>query len=439
MIQAATGPAIFIGGPPGPANPEERRRWQHTAKRWRLLYDEHYADVWSLVVSSVGQQRANAWLPLDLSSNPFALAWSQLAALYQDEPSIIGPHPDVVTAVAECGWWSMAQRLQRDVLALREHGVLCELDENGAPRGHLILPHRMRVEANPRRPGVVIAAHWWEPDPRDDAQWVEYHIDPRIPAYWVTDGKGNDISEAILGDVAGTYPWRARDASPVQPVVLYHASETGTTWDPYTASSIVNGSLMLSLHYTHLGHIFRHAAWAQRYMAGVRPRGGDVAEDGSTHVVADAATVLDLELDEDAAAGTVQIGQWSTTADPEKFMNATRIYERRLIEQAVGGVEVTRETSDIRSGYSLAVGREAQVLAQERYAPVFRAADRRALAVWSALLGADRGQDYPTNWPTQTGKTRMTISGGTRPERDIEYSIPGLPNGMQAPGDHPEK
>ena len=182
--------------------------------------------------------------------------------------------------------------------------------------------------------------------------------------------------------------------------------------------------MMLALHYTHFGHVLRHAAWAQRYMAGVRPRGGEATADGmATQIVADAATVLDLEIDEESVGTSPQIGQWSSSANPEQMMAAIRAYERRLIEQAVGGVEVTRGTSDIRSGYSLAVGREAQILAQERFAPVFRRADRLALAVWSALLGADRKQDYPTSWPTVTGGTRTTATGSTRTEHDVEYAI----------------
>jgi hypothetical protein len=89
----------------------------------------------------------------------------------------------------------------------------------------------------------------------------------------------------------------------------------------------------------------------------------------------------------------------------------------------VGGVETTRSTSDIRSGASLAVSREAQILAQERYAPVFRGADRRALQVWSALLATDRGTDYPLTWAAQTGRKRQGATGAVRPERDIEYNL----------------
>lgn len=418
MVQA-------YGQPPMPADIEERLRWQHTALRWRLLYGRHEEDVWARLVAKVGPQRARAWRPIDLSSNPFLLAYTQLAALYQDEPGIIGPHPDVSEAVAESGFWCLAQRNQRDTLGLRELPVLCDLDEVGAPRAVVIWPHRCRIVVNPRRPSVPVAVHWWEPDPRDPAAWVEYHIDPRSPAYWVTDEKGADISKDLLGGAktGEAYPWRALGGAPVQPVVLYHAAETGAVWDPYAGIEVVEGSMHLSIQYTNFNHIIHNAAWSQRYTIGLTARGGDQGEGGTQQVVADPAVVMQFDPDEDAAQA--QAGQWALTADPERVIASIRQYERRLIEQAVGGVEVTRESSDIRSGYSLAVSREAQILAQERYAPVFRRPDREALRVWSALLGAARGVDYPTIWPTRTGGVRLTRSGSPRPEADIEYAIPG--------------
>jgi hypothetical protein len=240
----------------------------------------------------------------------------------------------------------------------------------------------------------------------------------------VTDTADKDITPEVVGGfrIGEAYPWFG-PAGPVQPVVLYHAAETGSIWDPYCGIEVVEGTLALGVQYTNFNHIIHHAAWAQRWTLGTRARGGEVDNDGAQQVVADPTTVIELEQEEDAP--NAQVGQWALVADPEKVFNSIRQNERRLIEQAVGGVEVTRETSDIRSGYSLAVGREAQILAQERYAPVFRRGDRQALQVWSALLSTHHGADYPTSWPTATGAQRLTRSGTLRPEADIEYAIPG--------------
>lgn len=430
-------------GPPLPSSLDEQLRWEHTGLRYRMLYGLHRADIERHVIAAVGQERARAWRPLDLSSNPFALAYEQSAALYHDEPAIVGPDPYVVAAVADSGVWPLMQRVQRDTMALRESLLLCELDDDGQPRAHVILPHRSTVEVDPRRPGRIVAAHWWELAPDSLSEWVQYHIDPRKQdsGYWVTDRTGNDITAQIRGDATG-YPWRGPSGEYVQPVIMHHAAESGQTWDPYTKRETVEGTIHLALHYTHLGHLIRHAAHAQRYTVGAHARGaqmGDEEQASSAQVIADAASVIQMDPDEDAPAGSVQIGQWAATMDPEKLMAAIRSYERRLIEQAVGGVEVTRGTSDIRSGASLAIGREAQIIAQERCAPVFRMADRRAIQVWSALLATYTGRNLPLTWPTTTGQTWQTSTGATRPMRDIEYHIGSAGQKIpDAPDDSPD-
>jgi hypothetical protein len=55
---------------------------------------------------------------------------------------------------------------------------------------------------------------------------------------------------------------------------------------------------------------------------------------------------------------------------------------------AVGGSQVTRETSDIRSGYSLAVSRDAEADARIGYAPTFSRGDLAACRLTAGLLGA---------------------------------------------------
>ena len=411
--------------PPTPSAAEEQARWRHTAERWRLMYGRADSDHEARLRAAVGPQRAAAWKPLDRSSNISKVIWSRLAALYHDEPQISGVHPEVVEAVAESGYWSWMQRLQRDVLAFRESIALCDLDEDGDPVATVIWPHRARVEVAPRRPGDIVAVHWWEPDPRDpEDAWVEYHIDPRIPRYWATDTKGRDITSEVI-ERPEVYPWTYRGA-PIQPAVMYHAARTGQTWDAYEGIEVHEGAFTIARQYTHFGHVIRHSAHAQRYMVNARARNAEAGPDGTTsQVVADSATVLDLAVDSDDGATNAQIGQWTASVDPEKMIASIRANEKRMVEQALGGVEITRQSSDIRSGYSLAVGREAQILAQEEYAPVFRHSDRQALKVYSALLAEHRDRDYPVSWPTRTGGERVTMSGSTRPEYDIEYSIPG--------------
>lgn len=400
--------------PPAPSSAEDQARWDHTALRRRVLYAQHGTDVWQRVVASVGAIRARAWLPLDMSSNPLEQTWRQLAALYRSEPWIVGPHPDVIEAVAESGHWSLMQRVQRDTLGLGEELLLCDLDDDGQPIAHVIYPDLATVWVDVRRPGVLRGVYWWEPHPFDFGKWVHWHIQMgKEPRYWATNEKGEDITGDLRGG-ATDFPWVGQDGAPLMPVVMHHRNVTGYAWDPYTGAELVDGALQLSLLYTHYSHIIRQAAWKQRYMVGGKFRGAEMSEDGSSKaVVADPAVVLDIEADEGATQP--MIGQWDQSADPEKIIASIRIYERRLVEQAAGGVEVTRETSDIRSGYSLAVGREERLSQQQMYAPVFRSVDRQKLRIWSELLAVSRGVSYPTSWPTRLGPTRQDPA-------DIEYT-----------------
>ena len=67
-------------------------------------------------------------------------------------------------------------------------------------------------------------------------------------------------------------------------------------------------------------------------------------------------------------------------------MRAIGMYEERLVEAAGLRVDVTRQSSDIRSGYSLAVAREAIREAQAIYAPLFARSDARLLALTAGLM-----------------------------------------------------
>ena len=86
------------------------------------------------------------------------------------------------------------------------------------------------------------------------------------------------------------------------------------------------------------------------------------------------------------------IGQWSAPGDPEKILSSIMTYERRLVDMALGSAQVTRASSDMRSGYSLAVSRESQRELQRSYEPQFRRADQELLQKVAGLLGFPRAK-----------------------------------------------
>lgn len=374
--------------PPAPRDMATMQRWEHTRRRRRLLYSEHRSDIVDAVRRAVGSERQQAWGMVDLSANPYLSLWEQAARLYAAPPIVAGGG-SAAEAAASAGLWSLMQRVQRDTLGLREMGLRIEVVD-GRPVFTPIFPDLIEAEADasdPSQPVVLTETRW------QGGRWVRVTWDARSAMHYATEQDGSDASEEILGGRFDGSAYPCWDGTrPMVPVTIYHAAETSRLWDPWTGCEIVEGSLTLGVLLTFFGHAVKNAAWAQRYAVGVDVIGLGVEGDASgprTQVEADPATVLMLAAQDGAQP---QIGQWSPPIDPMTLISAIRAYEERLVESAGLRLDVTRQNSDIRSGYSLAVARDAIRESQASYAPVFARADARTLRIVGALLGEELGE-----------------------------------------------
>lgn len=380
----------MLAPPPPSADSAETARREHTRLRRRILYGHHDSDVVDRLVLAVGSIRRSAWGPIDMTANPYLHVWTQLAALYRQAPEVDPPvgGEDTAAALADSGHWQLMQRVQRDCLGLREMLVRVDLLEDGL-HTRPVFPDL--VEATTTRSGALATVREWIQDPADSTKWIAIDTDPVKRIHRATDQNGLDVSADILGgDSSGeAYPWMSGDV-PLMPYVVYHAAETGWLWDAWTGREVVEGTLQLSVFYSFFAHILRSSAWAQRYIIGGEPGGAGLSQDGSqrTEVITDPSTVLVLQAAGDGVGGQVVAGQWASPADPATVLASIRSYEQRLVEMAVGAADVTRASSDIRSGYSLAVSREAVREAQRSYEPMFRRGDLAVLRIAAALLGA---------------------------------------------------
>jgi hypothetical protein len=383
--------SMLLPSPPAPSDPADILRWTHSRLRRRLLYSEHEADLVERIRAHVGSTRRAAWGEPDLSANPYLSLWEQTSRLYAEVPEVRGM-PETVKAATSAGLWSLMQRVQRDTLGLRETLVRVEVIDD-KPVYTLLYPDLVEARASAAEPGQPI----WLRESRYDADlgiWVRvtWDSESQVPAYYATSASdGTDVSENVLGGryVGDAYPYRDASDRPVVPAVVYHAAETGRLWDPYTGREIVEGSLTLGMLLTYWGHVVRSCAWSQRYAVGVLVDGGDVEIEASgaaarREIVTDPATLLMLRADE--GAGQPTIGQWAPPVSPEELIKSIRSYEERLVEAAGLRVDVTRQSSDIRSGYSLAVAREAIREAQRVYEPLFARSDARLLWLTAWLL-----------------------------------------------------
>ena len=381
---------------PGPQDPAEAERWTHTRRRRSLLYSQHRTILQRAIEEHVGPTRARIWGAPDLSANPYLSLWEQVARMYAVPPEVVGM-PATVAAASAAGLWQLQQRTQRDTLGLREMYVGVEV-VGGAPVYTPMFPDMLECRASAADPSqpVFVRHTRWEPgigwirvtwsiegEPYYTAEKV--HTGPTRPEH--------DVSEEVLGGAfrGEAYPFRTADGEPIIPGAMYHAAECATLWDPYAGQEIVEGSLYLGVFYTYFGHVVRTCAWAQRYASGVDVDGAEArTSDGNTdaalEVIPDPATVLMLRTTEDAAGQPV-IGQWAPPVAPDVLIGAIRSYEERLVEAAGLRTDVTRQSSDIRSGYSLAVARDAIREAQRVYEPIFARSDERLLQVTAHLLG----------------------------------------------------
>ena len=372
--------------PIDPASPDYLRA-EHQRLRWRIMYGQHEKDVRQRLVSALGSTRAAKVGPIDMTSNPALSVWTQAAALYDEEPLSMPPVGSEVVAdmVAEAGYWQQMQRVQRDALALRCMPVRYDWTEAEGFSAQQVEPYYIQVQTDPRRQTVPRVVTEWRQ--RDGNRWARVIYDPGALAHYALDEHGADVSEEVLGRRfdGPDYPWLTAQG-PILPWVFYRPRLTGWFWDAFAHREAIEGALQLGVLYTYYTHLVRHASWSQRWMANAQPVGATVTEGGETvDVQLDPANVFQVEAIDDGRPA--QMGQWNITADPEAIMRSIITYERRLRDDIVGSAIATKASSDIRSGYSLAVSREAQRELQRSYGPAFARADVQLLRGVSGLMG----------------------------------------------------
>jgi hypothetical protein len=397
----------------------EARRWAETRRRYQMLYGRWRDLLEERLQLMIGSVRKEAWGEPDMSSNVFRASVGALATLY-DRGTLV-THDEQIDELTEAlrlaNLWPLMQRGQRDTIGMRE--LLHFVDGTRSASGEVRLTYRAVF------PFLVVAV----PDPDQPDRpirisemrlrrahggtaritWDVWDVsDPDQPSYRVVDAsggtEGRDLSDEYLGVKGGlvgaAYPERYRraDGTPVLPYVLRHAAVTGELWDAFELRELVEGSLNCAVHWTFFGHVLRNCSWPQRYAMGVTtPSAAVEGDDESSRrdaVVTDPATVQIFLPVEDV--NQVLISQWQAGADPDTMEAAIALYERRVA--AYGGIspaDVQRVAGDPRSGFAIALNREAQREAQRRFEPVFRPADEEIVALSAIVYNRLAGTSLP--------------------------------------------
>lgn len=385
-------------------------RVEHTRLRRDLLYGrgrKHFKDRIRL---NIGNVREEAWGEPDQSAVALLDLATEASHLYDTEPVVRTDSASeaLTEEVADTGYWPLMQRVQRDTWGLREMLVRVDVqgDEDDAPTDapfafRPVYPDMVDVTCHPRRPSIPVRVREWKPNP--DLGWVLHDLDIRDlrnPQFRVYNAKNEEITRDILGGPMSGEAYRYRDANnrPILPYGVYHAAETGLFFDAWTFSGIVEGTLNLGVLLTYYQHILLNAAWAQRWMVNLEPVGLS-QDDGTTGrapksaIVTDAATALCLQIIDPSQQP--QVGQWVSPADPEAVLRSIHAYELAMVMRAgFAPPAVTRDNADVRSGYSLAVDREAARERQRVSMPLYRRGDQEIFRIAACLSNRFRGTRY---------------------------------------------
>ena len=401
-------------------NPEDQRRWEHSALRVRMLVGQWTTDLEKAIANHIDPTRAAAWGTPDLSSNIFRSISKQLSVLYDRPPMV--DHPDgaeaiapTLTALTDAGLWSLMARTASMVIGCREYGLRVDVSETGDLMFRPVSPDRLILGASADRPDVPIYVRelrlrqhpvtaeyqwtWHELDISDPANPVE-----RITAADHTGRPTEDLTVTYLGgDRSGeAYPYRDSDNVPYLPFVLYHAERTGKLWDAFESSELVWGSLQVAVFYSLFGHVLRDASWPQRYAIGAVPMGLGVEGAGGGRnrgaISTDPASLLLFQAEGDLQPS---LGQFSAGADVSKLLEAVASYEQRIAEfSGVAPADLQRMGGTARSGYAISISNAGKRTAQRRYESAFRAGDLQLLSVCAKLVNRATGSTAPESGHT---------------------------------------
>lgn len=404
---------------------EEQSRWEHTALRRRMILGAFEQDLEEELARHLPPDRRETWGPSDLSSNVFEQITRQLAVLYHETPAVTNMNGDIDSLVGreglvtKSGLWQLMQRTQQMVLGLRESFIRIDVNPHSNTSARvpgiqyrMVTPDMVYCEAHADQPDfpVYYQEYRMRKDEKGNLVWVVDIMDirdldqPMFGMFQVNrDGSlGQDVSEFYMGHPThrgADYPYRDSQGRPFLPVVLYHAEKTGYLWDTYTGSAQLYGSLSAACYFTMWGHLVKSASWSQKYVAGLTLAGLNTLDQNElarrASISTDPSSILVFTQDPDAQ-GQPLVGSFGIATDPNDLLESVSKYEMRVaLSAGLSPSDISRQSSDPRSGFALAVSKSGQREAQKKFAPVFRMSDEELLAKTAILANRFLGTSLP--------------------------------------------
>ena len=396
-------------------------RWSENARRRRLLSGEYEQDLEDELFRHLPSDRREAWGVTDMSSNVFEQVTRQLSVLYHESPIVTNPE-DISELVSREGYmtrsgiWSMMQRVQQLTLGIRETIVRIDVSPKGTRTEgivyRVVTPDYVYIESSEDNPEIPL--YYQElrlrfDDEKKEYSWIADIMDIRDennPRFYLRKVEpngtlGEDVSRVFMnGELSGdAYPFRDKDDKPFLPIVIYHAQKTGKLWNSFDCQTQVEGSLCAMILFSFWLHVVRDCSWVQRYATNVMVSGlthNSLDEPARrSSISTDPSSILIFSQDPDINTQPL-IGQFQAGADPEKLLQAVASYEYRVaVSAGISPSELTRTSSDPRSGFSLSVSRQGMRESSRAYAPIFRISDEELCSKTAILCNRYLGTSLP--------------------------------------------
>lgn len=377
---------------PTPSNPNDAKRWTHTKLRRNIL-----GGTWEYAVIDTMQEQYsinnvnNMGRPA-LSVNLLTNTVNQIAVLYDTPSKISNPEMSETQeaiwsqVVDGCHMWQLLQRNNRDVEGLRENFIQVIPTDVGLQL-ELVSPDQIVVDKTTgdastptclRRSRMFCFKDAKGNDEMVDA-WEVWDIsDKENPEFRVEKMDGTVVTKTAYPEDTGTYLYVDSDG-PYLPFSFYRAQYTSETFDPYTWSELVSGTLDIAVRWTMWGVCVRNNSWGQWVSMDSHIPGASAVVDGqgntsSPPATVDAAPNSIINMKSDGQPGTGSIKQ----LEPGKMLEMAQAIElnQRTILNNIGiHPDDIQANSAPESGVAISLKRSAQRKMAMATVPNFRKGD----------------------------------------------------------------
>lgn len=404
-----------------PADQAEATRWKHTRNRraiqegtWRPLLKEHLQV--HLAPTRV-QNLGHVVITVNLQQS----VASQLAVLYDKEPTVTldsaAATDDEADAAremfTEARTWTMLGRNNESTIALREGLVRIGWSASAKlPTLRIVTPDVVHVKHTPGDVSDITGimewrARSWTNHEKKRVTSGFYDVwdisDPAAPVFKITNAGGEDWSdkfpESMPADGKYPYRWPASDGfpegKPFLPWVLYHAEDSGRTWDFRKWTEIYEGTLDAGVLWSLFFHCARDASWLQKYTIDLLLGGTTTVKIGgevSQSVETSPSTVLQFSTKGDKAGSA---GTFAAPMKPAEFAAAVIDYTQTIVSHiGIHPADLERSTT-AQSGYSIQLKRSAQRRLGLKFEPQFRRGDLELMPKMAQVSNLHAGTSHP--------------------------------------------